>query len=456
MADIFFGDKNALKNIQIPIDFDEWLDGLKAKAAGVAATDSAWYRAVVNKRATAVVSIPRRIARGGEEIEPEVLPFRVDFGDLMQRGSMALDNYGAFYAAVVQNARRQPLEVRWLDPRTIRLNYDKASGRLLSFDRLINGRVAQSYPYDEKTRLAPGLIWAWTPGMNETGPGDTLAETARLPASMLVMADALLKGLYERGAINQHFVTANYQPPEAEKERLREKLRRAFFGGVREAHSIEVFSDGLTISKIGTDPNALELGPTAERIQNDICAAADTPRILLLGTDANRATVDRITQTWLMGPIQMHAQRMVDAFNHHLLEPAGYTMTLNTAGMDVDQQEEAEKAAAWATYVDRGVNPATAAEMLGIDIPEDMPFVEGPSRAEMQAQALAAQAAMQNQPRPEGDDAAAGRARREEEVKRLHAFIDNRTYLTRPFKSDILTPAEIEAAIMVEEWQDYP
>ena len=445
---LFMGDARAMKATQFPIDFDEYIDGLRARAAGATALDSPWFRAVIGKRANGVRSIPRRVTRGETEIEPDELPFRVDFADLLYRGSMALDVYGACYFAVVQNARRQPLEVRWLDPRTIRLRYDHRTGQLLAFDRMLNGVIVQSYVYDEKTKRAPGIVWAWTPGMNETGPGDTLAGACELPAKTLVMADELMRGLYQRGAINQHFVTANFSPPDVEKERLREKLRRAFFGGQAQAHSVEVFSDGLTVTKLGTDPNALELGPTADRLQNDICAACDTPRILLNAADAsNRATIDRITQTWLLTTVYPQAMMIVDALNRHALEDAGYALDLNTAGLDVDQQEEAEKAAAWAVYVDRGVNPETAAEMLGIDIPEGMPFVEEARQNALQAQEMALETAqMENM----------SNDRRGEEMKRLGAFIANKTYLARPFKSDILTPAEIEAAIIAVEWEGYP
>ncbi len=446
----FIGDERAAKSVYIPVDFEEYVNNLRAKAEGLTALDSPWFMAVIRKRTNGVTAIPRRLMRGDTEVQPEDLPFRIDLADLMGKGSHALDVYGAAYFAVVQNRNGIPLEVRWLDPRTIRLRYDNATGRLLAFDRVLNGMVVQSYPYDERTKRAPGLAWAWSQGMNETGPGDTLSRACELPAKTLVMADTLMRGLYERGAINQHFVTANYNPPEGEKERLRDKLKRAFMGGVDNAHGVEVFSDGLTVTKLGTDPNALELGPTADRLQNDICAVCDTPRILLNAADAsNRATIDRITQTWLLSTIHPHAMRLVDALNYHVLEAQGYALELNTAGMDVDQQEEAEKAAAWAVYVDRGVNPETAAEMLGIDIPEGLPFVEGPSKAELMAQAAAAN--LQAQP-----DAAQPDERKREEMKRLGAFVANRTYLARPFKSDILTPAEIEAAIIGAEWEGYP
>lgn len=436
MAGLFFGDERAVKAVAVPIDFEEWVNNLRRRAEGYGAQDSAWFRAVVNLRAAGAASIPRRVMRGTAEIDESMLPFTVDLGDLFHRGSLALDMHGAFYAAIVQNGRGAPLEVRFLDPRTIRLRFNEQSGALVAFERVANGRVVQTYRYDPATRTAPGLAWAWTPGLNEIGPGDVLADTCALPAKTLVMADELMRGLFERGAINQHFVTADYQAPEAEKERLRDKLRRAFFGGVREAHNIEVFSSGLTITPIGTAPNALELGPTAMRLQDDICALAQTPRILLTPADAsNRSVIDRTTQTWLQATIAPRATLIAHALNVHALAAVGYRIDLNLAAMDVDQEEEAAKAAAWAIYVDRGVDPETAAAMLGIDIPEGMPFIA---------------AATATVPAPPVDDDEA----LPDEFKRLSEYTRGR--LHQPFKSDVFTREEIESIMSGAAWAEYP
>lgn len=464
MATSFFiGDEKAVKAVNIPIDFEDYINNLQAKAAGVKAWDSPWFRAVVNKRAHAARAIPRRLMRGESEIDEKEFDGqlgkpRIDFHRLIEQASIALDLHGAAYFAVVQNARRVPLEVRWLDPRTIDLEYDKATGKLLRFTRRINGMIVASYPYDETTRKAPGIAWVWSTGMNETGPGDTLADACKLPASTLVMADELLRGLYARGAINQHWITAEHNPPEMEKERIREKIRRFMFGGVSNAHNIEVFNAGLTVTKIGTDPNALELGPTADRLQNDICGVTDTPRILLNAADAsNRATIDRITQSWMLTTIAPHAQMIIDALNFHVLHDLGYDLQLNTAGMDVDQQEEAEKAQAWAVYVDHDVNAETAAEMLGIDIPEGMEFIDTAKVAERQAandarmDALRQSQAGQGMNTPPQPD-----KRRTDEIKRLGEHISSGAYLVKSFKSDVLTPAEIEGAIVRAEWEAYP
>lgn len=464
---------DGFKNYQIPIDYDDWLGELRVKSNNARAIDSTWYNAVINKRANGTVSIPRRITRLNDDTEVPESDFdgsagmpKIDFSDLIYRASIAIDNLGAFYIGIIHNAAGRPLELRWFDPSTIKLMSNEATGEFTGFRRILRGNTVAIYDYNAQARRAldrttgkPGIVWAWSPGMNESGPGATLSNACRLPATALVMGDEVMNGLFSRGAIN---VMVAYrddgaQIAESQAEQTQSALRRLFQRGSKGSSTIALLKHPLKFEKISTSPNELELGPSADRWQNDICAIADTPRILLNTADAsNRATIDRITQTWLLTTIRPHAQLIIDALNQHVLFDMGYEITLNTAGLDVDQQEEAEKATAWATYVDRDVDPVTAAEMLGIDIPEGMLFIDETKLAERQAaaEANAMQLAVTNARQAQGQTN--DNARRAEEVKRLKTFIDNGTYLTRPFKSDILTLTEIEQAIINHEWTQYP
>lgn len=465
---------DSIKSYQIPIEFDDWVEALRGKLHGARSTDSAWYNAVISKRANGAQAIPRRVMRLGATDYVDEAEFdgqaglpRIDFADILHRASKALDNYGAFYAGIIHNRQGRPLEVRWFDPRTIKLRYDQNTGAFLGFTREAKGRVLAVYDYDETTRRAvdrttgkPGLCWAWTSGMNEFGPGDTLADACKLPATALVMGDEVMNALFARGAINVMvaYREDGVQMAEAVAEQTQSALRRLFQRGAKNSSTVALLKQPLKFEKISTSPNELELGPSADRWQNDICAACDTPRILLNTADAsNRATIDRITQTWLMSTIAPHAQRVLDALNFHVLYDIGYEVSLNTAGLDVDQQEEADKAAAWAIYVDRDVDALTAAEMLGLDIPDGMPFIDEARRAERQAAAEAGVmrlAAAANAPQPQARQEAD--PRRAEEVKRLGKFIKNGTYLERSFTSDILTTDEIQDAIAHARWEDYP
>ena len=116
-TNFFMGDERAAKSVYIPVDFEEYVNNLRAKAEGITALDSPWFWAVIRKRANGVSAIPRRVMRGGGEGEPDALPFRIDFAELLYRGRMALDVFGAAHHAGVPNRRRVPIEGRWLDPR---------------------------------------------------------------------------------------------------------------------------------------------------------------------------------------------------------------------------------------------------------------------------------------------------------------------------------------------------
>ena len=113
---LFIGDERAMKAINVPIDFEDYVNGLQAKAAGLTAWDSAWFRSVIRKRANGVRSVPRRIMRGETEIDEAdfdgaVGMPRVNFARLLEQASIALDLYGACYFANVQNAGRKSLEL---------------------------------------------------------------------------------------------------------------------------------------------------------------------------------------------------------------------------------------------------------------------------------------------------------------------------------------------------------
>ena len=54
----------------------------------------------------------------------------------------------------------------------------------------------------------------------------------------------------------------------------------------------------------------------------------------------SRATLDRLTANWLEQVIIPQLDIILDALNHHILEPAGYELLLEPRDMTVNQEEE--------------------------------------------------------------------------------------------------------------------
>ena len=312
------------------------------------------------------------------------------------------------------------------------------------FERQV-GPVKYNYAYDPKNNTSPdGLVWVWQSGMSEIGPGTPRAEVAAGPAALLRAIDMLGIQYFSRGAIGQvYFTTPTPMQPE-QKSAFKTWWDKLWGGGLDTAYNTAaVFGDGFTPHKLSADPKDLEMTALDTDNRRDISAIYDTPEALVTGDagSLSRATLDRITSNWINGTIMQQASLIVDAFNHHILEPAGYMLELNAEGMTVNQEEERQRAQAVSFYVSAGFNPEWVAHMFNLEGPEDIPMM-----AEKQP--------IPEQLRPPGlvaeDDESAMDVGEDEavdekavEYAKLRRYIANGKHLKRPFESDVLTPMEI-------------
>ena len=420
--------------------------------------DTAWLYAVIQKRANGVMAIPRILLKGSAEVEEKDLPFTFDIGDMMWRSSIAIDLYAKAYLLQLKN-QFKTLKVRWLYPESITLKMDEEIG-LEYFERTIGSKRFR-YDYDPETDMSPdGLVWVWESGMAEVGPGVPKADVAYYPAMVLRAIDTMSCNFFERGAISQHFFTSATTPPKAERTRFRKWAERVFFGGLKTAFNIEVFGSDMTPHKLGSDPKDLEMTELDKDNRRDISAVYDTPEALVTGDagSLSRATLDRITSNWINGPVVQQTNLIADAFNYHILEPAGYELTLNPEALTVNQEEERQRAQAWMLYVSQGMNPETAAALLGIDIPKGMELMADLPPITTGIPSLT--------PEPEEQEESGDEGESEDdksiELTRLRQFIKHGNHLKRAFHSDVLTVDEIEREVGKAQdapfldWESYP
>jgi hypothetical protein len=427
-------------------------------------TSSAWYYAVVRKRAAMVRAIPRIVmGSGGNEVKEKDLPFRIDLSDLLFRSSVSLDRYAASYWAKIGNGNALQ-RVRFLDPTTIEPIYGMQGGGLQYFKRSVGGRQIR-IEYDPETETSPDLGWVWLHDTNEAGPGMAPEHVAKRPANILGNIDKFAENFFDRGAISQHWITAATNPGPEEKERLIAKIKRALFGGVDTSHGVEVFSEGLTVDKIGSDPKELELEIIDKANMVDVGAVLETPRMIISPDEAaNRATLDRVWSSWIEYAVVPHAEMIVDALNYHILEPAGYSLALNANALTISQEDERQRALAFSYYVNAGVDAETAAAMLGLDIPDGMELMADEPLVLPTTQSPAGGGAEEDaaEIEPAEDDES-----KAVELGRLRRFIVNGRHRKRTFHSDILTQVEIDREVGKAEdapfpgdgespWESYP
>jgi hypothetical protein len=156
---------------------------------------------------------------------------------------------------------------------------------------------------------------------------------------------------------------------------------------------------------------------------------------------------------------------IVDAFNHHILEPAGYELTLNPEALTINQEEERQRAMAFSLYWNCNVPTKTLVSWLGIDSEEGLELEdkERVAAAAEAAQGMAgsehdAQATESSDP----DSTSTKAVNKVLEYAQLRRFIKKGTHLKRPFTSDVLTPLEIAEEVGKApdapflDWESYP
>lgn len=417
------------------------IEGWEQILAQTSTKTAAYYMGALRKRATVASIIPRVIRQGENEIEE--LPFRFDMARLMWSSMFALDSFGVAYHGLQRNRGGGIFAVHQIHPNTMRIE-ENPFGGIRHFVRQMQGKAAHRFEYDPVADTADDLVFIFANGLQEYGPGQAIDDYAKLPAELLASSDKLMKALFDRGAIAQHMVRTSNNPPQAEKDRLQSRLWRLFFGGVDRSNGIEVFNDSYSVEKVGTDPKDLALGEVDKGNQLDISVITDTPMVVMEpGTQINRASLDRITSNYINYSILPQAKLIVNEWNRQILEPMGFSVELNAQAMSVEQGEENDRAAAYATYIATGMPAETAAALLGIDVPEGSQLQEDdPEPVTVEVETPAETRAVD--------------ATREDEYKLLRRFVENGTHEKRPFNSNVLTAAEIEDYISMYEGVDYP
>lgn len=372
----------AVKMNLLSIDGWEKILGQQEKRG---AWGAAYWNAVVLKRAAMTRAIPRLIegAGGAEFTESDTgIMFQDGLGGMFYRSSISLDRHGAAYFVVIPNRAGGVHSVKWVDPSSIVVDFDNAKGILKGFRRVVGKETGAYFEYNEDTGMTESwdgkrLGFVWSLGLNEVGPGYRLEDMVQLPAGLLNSSDAVMKALFDRGAIAQHVVMAPAEPPDKEKERVLSKIRRALFGGTNASNSVEVLSNQLSFEKVGTDPKDLALTEVDDSNMSDVSAVGDLPRMLLdPDVGANRSLLDRVTSNFILNTIVPHCEHIVTGYNKHVMELEGYTIRLNPESMTINQEDEKLRANAFALYVSQGVPHETAAAILGIQVPEGMPLVD--------------------------------------------------------------------------------
>lgn len=404
------------------------------------------YRCV-EVRANALVALPWAVQRNDSDIWtnadgalPAELAALSDIPDLLWQTEAAMCLAGEAFWHKIETRARRLLEVRWLSPSTITPVWDADAG-LIGYKRALPNRAPQPMSVEE-------VVHFWLRGMHETKPRRSPAEAASIAARVIYNTDLFTAGFFERGAIKATLLTVDGNPLPAERERIKSWWRR-FMAGVKNAFTAEVVAASVKPVVVGDGIGELaNTALTAEK-REDIATAMGVPHSLVLSNAANYATSQQDELNFYNLTIVPEARLIERQINRQLFEPLGLRFQFRPEELSVYQEDETQRAQAFSLYVGAGIPLGTAAQILGVSLPDGMEYDDlnvAPQPAQPQAE----------QPTPDVEEADEdNEAVRRVELRRLRRWAKGkRAPDVDKFDSDVLSRADKMAALGLTDTEE--
>lgn len=329
-----------------------------------------WLFRAVDLRAGAVGSAPWRLMKGDTETSNSatwddplgVLPNPQRLLWLLE-AALSIWGYGYWWR---ERNKVKAFPLRYIVPSTIEPELDETAG-LLGFWRTL-GTSRNFYTPDN-------LIYFWHPDPTvELGPPTVSPVGAALSAAgVLYNVDAFAAAFINRGAIKATLLTVEGNPDEDEKKRLKSWWQRAVTG-MSNAFSSNVFSAAVKPVVVGEGLESLANEELTATRREDIATALGIPQTLLFSTGAGGlgggGVVGQDERHFYDKTIRAETDFIEAVLNEQLWRPLGYRMEFTLDELDVFQEDEVQRAAAFKTYVDAGLDRSLVAEMVGLELPD--------------------------------------------------------------------------------------
>ena len=324
------------------------------------------YRAV-KMRCDALSSVPVHIYKNDNEVD---WPFPCDMRDLIWR--MEADLLGAGVSTVLKLRNRvRVLDLQRLNPFTVTIHYDNANG--LTFSQA--GKV---WPESDMVYVKEFSY------SDDVTSGASTVQACLNDAGLMNYQTRFASRFFENGAMPIILISADGTLVEDETKRIQNFFSK-LASGVGNAWRVLATRTKLTPEVVSQDLDKMTMPELYQQATSNIANAFGIPVTMFMGDD-NYASADSHRMGFWQDVIRPRAKLIESALNRQLFKSLGMELEFSFDEMDIFQTDEVERASAFATYINAGVNPEVVKEMLGIDAPDDMPFMaEKPEPVEVES-----------------------------------------------------------------------
>jgi phage portal protein BeeE len=355
-------------------DFVEMMSAMPE--AELYARVSAVNRAM-NLTADATANIPFAVLKNGKEIDTSadwknVVGLMPKPKELIRLWRLSLFMRNEAYGRVDKvNAAKS--WIHYVVPTNIEIKDDAKMPLGIRLDRKANGTVVRSYSMNDKN-----LIRFWR--LDHTtellpSPNSEFKALAN-SAGILHAADWWTKNYFEKGAIRPTILAVKGMIASDKKEDLQAGWARFIRSlGTRLSELTKILNaETMDVKQIGDGLGDLKDSPVYRQSIENIAMASGIPLSVLLSNSANFATAQTEYAAWFRDSITPWAFWLEEVMNDQIFTPRGLHFEFRPEQSEPSQEEEVSRAGAYSQYVNAGMKPSIAAQIVGIDLPVDVEY----------------------------------------------------------------------------------
>jgi hypothetical protein len=361
---------------QFPNEAWHFYEGEPEEKEDFYAKVSAVFRAV-NLTASATANIPfALVKKSGKDFDissewENKVGFMPKPNELIRLWRMSLCMTNKAYG-FMENSKATGKNLRYIVPTTITPIVDKSG--LQGFKRTI-GNATEIYPLDSKCPI----FWMWRMDhTTELLPAKATEFQAMMAAAgILYYSDSFIQAFFKRGGIKPTMLVLKGMTNRENVEKIENVWDKIIRGGYKYLGKIFQGVDangGLEAQTIGEGVDNLKDETLTDAKIADIAMSVGMPLSLLLSNSATYATAMVEYKSWYENALAPWCSFMAEEMTDKLFKPLNLRFEFRPEMTDPGQEDEVARASAYSTYVNAGIKPSIAAQVIGMELPQGIEF----------------------------------------------------------------------------------